>query len=129
MTGCRGEASGKTAVIGAISWKGNVLAKMILNTSRETLGRFHPPDVSPNVSLLATDEHPAYGKLGKLYAHGVIQYREGVYVRGNFHTNNIEILLEFAQSRRHGVFPQRQQKVPAPVSERVYFPVQQPRES
>ena len=52
-------------------------AKMILNTTRETLDGFIHQTVSPNVSLLATDEHPAYGKLGKLYSHGVIQHREG----------------------------------------------------
>ena len=63
---------------------------MILNTSRETLDGFIHQTVSPNVSLLATDEYPAYGKLGKLYAHGIVRHREGVYVRGNVHTNNIE---------------------------------------
>ena len=37
---------------------------MILNTSRETLDGFIHQTVSPNVTLLATDEHLAYGKLG-----------------------------------------------------------------
>jgi transposase-like protein len=85
-----GEASGKTAVIGAISRKDNVVCQMIENTSRETLDGFISKVVSPNVSLLATDEYPAYGRLDRIYAHQIIQHREGIYVRGEVHTNNIE---------------------------------------
>jgi hypothetical protein len=48
-----GEASGKVPVIGAISRKGNVVCRMIENTSRETLDGFINKVVSPNVSLLA----------------------------------------------------------------------------
>ena len=85
-----GEASGKTAVIGAISRKGNIVCKMIENTKRETLDGFIHQTVSPNVSLLTTDEHPAYGKLNKLFPHQIIQHREGEYVRGEVHTNSVE---------------------------------------
>jgi hypothetical protein len=85
-----GEASGKTPVIGAIARKGNVVCQMIQNTRRETLNGFIAKVVSPNVELLTTDEHPAYGKLNKLYPHEVIQHRDDVYVRGVVHTNNIE---------------------------------------
>jgi len=63
---------------------------MILNTSRETLDSFIHQTVSPNVSLLATDEHPAYGPLSKLYPHQIVQHREGEYVRGQVHTNSVE---------------------------------------
>ena len=85
-----GEASGKTPVIGAISRKGNIVCKMILNTKRETLDGFIHQTVSPNVTLLTTDEHPAYGKLSKLYPHQIVRHREGEYVRGLVHTNSVE---------------------------------------
>jgi transposase-like protein len=85
-----GEASGKVPVIGAISRKGNVVCRMIENTKRETLDGFIHQTVSPNVSLLTTDEHPAYGKLSKLYPHQIVRHREGEYVRGEVHTNSVE---------------------------------------
>ena len=77
-------------VIGAISRKGNVVCKAIENTRRETLNEFVKETVSTDVTLLATDEHPAYGKLTQGYPHGVVRHGEKVYVRGNVHTNNIE---------------------------------------
>jgi transposase-like protein len=58
-----GEASVKTVVIGAISPKGNVVCQAIQNTRRETLQKFVKDTVSYEVSLLAIDEHPAYGNL------------------------------------------------------------------
>jgi len=85
-----GEASGKVPVIGAISRKGNVVCKAIENTRRETLNDFVKATVSEDVTLLATDEHPAYGKLNAVYPHEFVRHGEKVYVRGNVHTNNIE---------------------------------------
>jgi transposase-like protein len=78
-------------VIGAISRKGNVVCKAIENTKRETLNKFVRETVSSSVKLLATNEHPAYGKLDNEYPHQVIQHRDNVYVRGEVHTNSIEI--------------------------------------
>jgi ISXO2-like transposase domain len=77
-------------VIGAISRKGNVVCKAIENTRRETLNEFVKETVSTDVSLLATDEHPAYGKLNAKYPHQIVRHGEKVYLRGNVHTNNIE---------------------------------------
>jgi transposase-like protein len=85
-----GEASGKVPVIEAISRKGNVVRHAIQNTKRETLQKFVKETVSSQVTLLATDEHPAYGKLDDEYPHEVIQHKDNVYVRGNVHTNSIE---------------------------------------
>ena len=67
-------------VIGAISRKGNVVCQAIENTKRETLNKFVKETVSDDVTLLATDEHPAYGKLSD-YPHEIIQHRDNVYVR------------------------------------------------
>jgi len=84
-----GEASNKIPVIGAISRKGNVVCKAIERTDRATLNRFVQEAVSHKVTLLATDEHPAYGKIAD-YPHEIIRHGDGGYVRGNVHTNNIE---------------------------------------
>jgi IS1 family transposase len=77
-------------VIGAISREGNVVCEAIENTKRETLNKFVKETVSSSVTLLATDEHPAYSKLDNEYPHEVIQHRDNVYVRGEVHTNSIE---------------------------------------
>jgi transposase-like protein len=74
-----GEASNKTPVIGAISRKGNVVCKAIERTDRATLNRFVKEAVSHKVTLLATDEHPAYGKIPD-YPHEIIRHGDGVYV-------------------------------------------------
>src|SRR5260370_36692526 len=47
----------KTPVIGAISRKGNVVCQMIEHADMPTMHRFFTKMVSPNVSLVATDEH------------------------------------------------------------------------
>jgi hypothetical protein len=85
--------SGKVAVIGAISRKGMVVAKVIENTDTPTLDGFVRQAVSDNVSLVATDEHHGYRLLSRGDAplpHEVIAHTQGEYVRGNVHTNNIE---------------------------------------
>ena len=54
--GTGGTGSGKTAVIGAVSRKGNVVARVIDSFDRETLTGFVREAVSNKVSLLATDD-------------------------------------------------------------------------
>ncbi len=85
--------AGKVAVIGAISRKGMVVAKVIENTDTRTLDGFVRKAVSDKVSLVATDEHSGYRLLSKGDAplpHEVIGHSSGEYVRGNIHTNTIE---------------------------------------
>jgi hypothetical protein len=76
-----GEASGKVPVIAAISRKGNVVGKAIENARRSTLDGFIQKVVSPNVELLTTDEHPAYGELKAVYPHAIVRHRDNEYVR------------------------------------------------
>src|SRR5262245_3479739 len=54
---------GKTAVIGAIARKGNVVCQMIEKADEKTLTSFVEEAVSTEVSLVATDEHMGYGPL------------------------------------------------------------------
>jgi transposase-like protein len=85
----RGTA-GKTAVIGAISRKGNVVCKMIENTDTETLTRFVRLAVSDKVSLVATDEHSGYRLLKWVMPHQTVSHSSGEYVRGEIHTGSID---------------------------------------
>jgi IS1 family transposase len=46
--------------------------------------------VSHKVSLLCTDQWAGYNKLGKEYAHRVVDHSKGQYVIGAIHTQTIE---------------------------------------
>ena len=54
-----GEASGKIPVIGAISRKGNVIAKAVGEMGFTTLSDFVAEAVSTRAKMVVTDEHPA----------------------------------------------------------------------
>ncbi|MGO9453313.1 MAG: IS1595 family transposase [Candidatus Binataceae bacterium] len=83
-------SAGKVAVIGAISRKGMIVAKVIENTDTKTLDSFVRETVSKNVKLIATDEHSGYRLLGADMNHRVINHTRGEYVVGTTHTNTIE---------------------------------------
>ncbi len=80
----------KATVIGAVKRKGNVIARVIQNTARETLEAFVRETVSTRVSLLCTDDYAGYRRLGFRFPHGVIDHSEGHHVVGAIHTNTIE---------------------------------------
>lgn len=88
--GTGGIGSGKTIVVGAISRKGNVVLKVIDSTDTETLDNFVNEDLSNKVSLICTDEHAGYQKLGAKYKHGIVSHEAQEYVVGAIHTNTIE---------------------------------------
>jgi transposase-like protein len=88
--GTGGPASGKTTVVGAVQRKGNVVARVIETADTETLEGFIREAVSNKVSLIATDDHGGYRKLGEKYPHGVVRHYGGEYVVGAVHTNTIE---------------------------------------
>jgi transposase-like protein len=85
-----GMGSGKTPVVGAVSRKGNVVARVIETVSADVLTQFVLGSVSDKVSLLITDEWTGYRNLKKVYPHRVIKHTAGEYVIGAIHTNTIE---------------------------------------
>lgn len=87
--GGRGPA-GKAIVVGAVQRKGNVVARVIENTSLVTIEQFVKETVSTNVSLISTDEHRSYGRLWLNYEHGIVNHGRKEYVHGAIHTNTIE---------------------------------------
>ena len=80
----------KTPVIGAVKRKGNVVARVIAGTKRETLEKFIQETVSTRVSLLCTDSYLGYNRIGRKYNHGMVDHKAGQHVVGAIHTNTIE---------------------------------------
>jgi transposase-like protein len=81
---------GKSAVIGAVRRKGNVVARVIENTKKETIENFVRETVSNRVSLLCTDAYRSYNRLKFRYNHGTVDHNAGEHVVGAIHTNTIE---------------------------------------
>ncbi|WP_439543829.1 IS1595 family transposase [Hyphomicrobium sp.] len=88
--GTGGGGSGKTPIAGAVSRKGNVVARVIERVNERSLNRFIEDRVSEKVSLLVTDQYVGYTSVGKKFPHGVINQAKGQYVVGAIHTNTIE---------------------------------------
>jgi hypothetical protein len=88
--GTGGIGSGKAAVVGAVSRKGSVIARVINDLKASTLEAFVHETVSHKVSLLCTDQWVGYKHLGKEYPHGVIDHAKEQYVVGAIHTQTIE---------------------------------------
>lgn len=88
--GTGGTGSGKTPVVGAISRKGNVVARVIADVKAETLETFVREAVSTKVDLLVTDKWVGYKHLGKEFPHEILDHAKGEYVVGALHTNTIE---------------------------------------
>ena len=85
-----GANTGKTAVIGAIARKGNVVCKAISGFGSEQQNEFVRKAVSTKARLLATDESPAYMNFGGPYNHQTVNHSEKEYVVGTVHTQSIE---------------------------------------
>jgi transposase-like protein len=87
--GTGGIGSGKTAIIGAVRRKGNVVARVIENTDTATMEGFVREAVSNKVSLLCTDQHSGYRNLTD-YPHQTVDHSAHQYVVGAVHTNTLE---------------------------------------
>lgn len=88
--GTGGAASGKIPVVGAVSRKGNVIARVLDKVKSEHVCSFVHQVVSTKVSLLSTDAWPGYKMLDPFYNRGVVDHSKGEYVIGAIHTNTIE---------------------------------------
>jgi transposase-like protein len=88
--GTGGTGSGKTPVVGAISRRGKVVARVVDGVDAATLKGFVRQAVSEKVSLLVTDQWVGYRGLSPSYPHSVINHAAGQYVVGAVHTQNIE---------------------------------------
>jgi hypothetical protein len=87
--GRKHRSSTKTPVIGAVSRKGNVVARVLDHITRDAAQSFVREMVSNKVSLLATDESKVYRGLID-YNHQTVDHHRKQYVVGAVHTNTIE---------------------------------------
>ena len=81
---------GKVPVIGAVSRKGKLIARMIERCDTQTLEGFVHHVADPKASTIITDEYTGYRMLGNSYPHAVINHHRHQYVVGAIHTNTIE---------------------------------------
>ena len=82
--------TGKAIVVGAVSRKGGVVARVIGNNRAATLEKFVRESVSHRVSLLCTDKWVGYKHLDRGFPHETIDHAAGQYVCGAIHTQTIE---------------------------------------
>lgn len=104
----RGRGSvGKTAVIGAIARKGNVVCRVVEDTTAATTNKLVNEIVSKKVSLIATDTGAAYQRLHEIdMPHESVDHKALEYVRGEVHTNNIESFWSLLKRGIMGTFHQ-----------------------
>lgn len=103
-THLKGPMHDKIGVIGAIARKGNVVCQIIEEADRQTLTNFVRQTVGEQVSLVATDEHPAYGRLSREFPHQTVNHQKGEYVRGNVHTANLDSFWSLLKRGVMGTF-------------------------
>lgn len=85
-----GRATRKAAVIGALQRGGKVVARVARDWSGKGSLRFFRDAVSPDRTLLVTDDYAAYRKATQeSYHHAVINHSVA-YADGPVHTNTIE---------------------------------------
>jgi hypothetical protein len=105
-------SGGKTAVIGAVKRKANVIARVIANVARETVEAFVNQAVSTRVSLLCTDDFKSYQRPHYRFPHGVINHSAGKHVVGAVHTNTIEGFWSLIKRGIMGTFHKVSPKYP-----------------
>jgi hypothetical protein len=88
--GTGGIGSGKTPIAGAVSRKGNVVARVVENVRASTLTEFVRESVSTKVSLLCADQWSGYNPLAGEFPLARIDHSKGQYVVGAVHTQTIE---------------------------------------
>lgn len=88
-SGTGGGPRGKTPIIGAVSRKGNVVARVLYKVNKTAAQAFVREVVSNKVSILATDESRLYDGLTD-YPHKEVWHAAKQYVVGAVHTNTIE---------------------------------------
>jgi transposase-like protein len=105
-SGVRGPTSGgaKVAVIGAIARKGNVTCQVLDRVTGQKMDEFVRRTVSDKVSLVATDEHQGYARLGQKFTHETVKHSAGKYVRGEVHTANLDAFWSLVKRGIMGTF-------------------------
>jgi hypothetical protein len=95
----------KVAIVGGISRRGKVVAKVIEREDTSTIEAFVKETLGDTVTLIATDEHAGYRNLKSTgLPHESVQHRNAEYVRGNVHTNTMENFWALLKRCLHGTY-------------------------
>lgn len=105
----RGGVGNKAMVLGAVQRQGKVKARVIPQTNIENVQTTITELVEPK-SIMVTDEHHAYNKVGLNYQHETINHRNKEYVRGDVHTNTIEGFWNILKKQINGIHHSVSQK-------------------
>jgi transposase-like protein len=100
-----GRGAKKTGIVaGAVSRNGSVVARVVRNTTKETLHAFINEAVSDKVSMICTDSYRAYDSLKGKYFHKSVDHSKGQYVVGAIHTQTIEGFWSLVKRGMVGTF-------------------------
>jgi hypothetical protein len=102
--GNRAKNANKTIVAGAVERGGSVVARVIESASKDVLARFIGEAVSDRVSLICTDQAPAYVHLSGKYFHRSVDHSADQYVVGAVHTQTIEGFWSLVKRGMVGTF-------------------------
>ena len=97
------------------------------------INRFHVIDkikdnISIDTDLVCTDETKLYKRMPEnVKKHEIVNHSAKEWVRGDVHTGTIDGYWGLAEARHHRIIPPGFDKAPAPLSERVSVPLEQPR--
>ncbi len=86
----RGRGTDKTPVIGAVERDGNVVARVADDLTGKGVLAFVQDHVTPEGSVLITDEYGGYNAVQGSYEHHVINHAREYAREGGIHTNTIE---------------------------------------
>jgi len=95
----------KTPVLGLMKTAGNLHLSVVKDTKASTLKPVIKKMVEQG-SIVVTDDWHGYKGLSKEYSHVVINHKENEYVRGVFHTNNIENFWSLLKRGIYGIYHQ-----------------------
>src|SRR5579864_4558337 len=105
----------KTPVVAIVQRKGKVVAKAVKDVSRESIYPLIRKHVVPE-SVIYTVEFAAYSDIPNIllrggtggtparYKHHTIKHADGVYVRGDVHTNSVEGFWMLVKTGIRGVY-------------------------
>jgi len=95
----------KTPVLGIMHTGGNVHTAVVPDTKAKTLKPIIEK-MAAEGSIVVTDEWLGYSGLQNKFPHIVINHKEDEYVRGAFHTNNIENFWSLLKRGIYGIYHQ-----------------------
>ncbi len=100
--GIREKWSKKVPVVGMIERGGRARMHVVANVTAKTLRAELEANVAPSAHLM-TDEHPAYGKIGRsFFAHDAVKHSAREYIRGEAGINHAESLFAILKRKVYG---------------------------